>query len=138
MEREAADGHVEKRSIRDDALPLALVHARVAVLAPDRFGRSQDRDATIRLLLASLLEVPNHGVRRRRFPGRLRGVIVEQAEIRSESAGNAGDHLVDREVIERVEEPQAIAADRPTEIGMAFPECEVRIAGESARRQVGR
>ena len=50
---------------------------------------------------------------------------------------HAADVLVNREMVVGAEEPQAVADDWATEIGMEFPELVVRHAGESAGRRDG-
>src|SRR5262249_4220303 len=108
VDREPRDDHVEERSVRDPSLPLAFVHTRITVLVVHRFGRGERRDAATRLLFLPLLEISNEGVCRRRPPGSLDRMVVEDPQIGAEVARNARHHLVDREMVERIEEPEAI------------------------------
>ena len=81
VEREVAAVDVEEGAVAQHFLPLALVHPRIAVLGPHRFGRQQRRDAAARLLLAALLEVADEGVVLERPVADLAGVVVEDAEV---------------------------------------------------------
>src|SRR5262249_56113689 len=80
------------------------------------------------LLFVPLLEISNKGVCRRRPPGSFGRMVAEDPQIGAEAARNPRHDLVDREMVERIEEPEAILLDRSAEIGVRLPEEQRRVA----------
>ena len=127
VQREIANVDIEERPVGDDALPLTFVHARHAVLRADRLGRQERREAPLRLLFPSLLEVADERVVLARLRRHLGRFVVEDAEIGCNRLGDARHGLVDLEVVVRAVEPDLVPGDRAAQIGVPLPEQQVRV-----------
>ena len=148
-ERESADVDVEEQAVAQHRLPLGLVHLRPAVLRENRLRRDQRRQTAERLLFPPGLEVADDRVVGVRLDGALGGVVVELAEVGRDALRDAGHLLVDLELVVGAVEPDLVLLDRTAEIGVPFPEQQVRVVallharavrrtGVAARRHVGR
>ena len=87
----------------------------------------------MRLLFQLVVRVRDELVPARELCGDLAAELVEVAEVGREVRVHARDLLIDPEVVVEAVEPGAVLHDRPAEVGVAFPEEDVRIAREVAR-----
>src|SRR5262249_40941488 len=102
---EIPDVEFREQAIRPDALPLAVVHVRGAVLGDRRFGARERREVPVRRPELSELVVADNGVLLRRPEWLLRREVVVVALIRRASVRNAENVLVDGEMVVGAEEP---------------------------------
>ena len=132
-EREVVAEQIEldvgEQAAAPHALVLALIDPRDRILRLRGLGRNRDREAAIRFLLAAVLDVTNDRVLAGRLPGFFRRVVVEQAEVGGDVARHAGDLFVDLEMVVGAEVPQLVLDDRTADVGVTFPELDVRLAG---------